>query len=183
MKYIFIILILLISSCRWVTDAKLPNLSMAKIKIPPGTPNFRKGFADGCSTVIYSRGNTFYRTFHKFRFEADLIDDTEYYFARKRGYNFCFGYITGGSGVFGGGWDKDIYAQGTHINMGGGGNVWKSFGGDVFDSWGSVTKSGGGGVGGFLGTLQENTANSGGVLGGHIFYGKSESELKPLIPW
>ncbi len=42
MKYIFIILILLISSCRWVTDAKLPNLTMAKIKIPPGTLIFAK---------------------------------------------------------------------------------------------------------------------------------------------
>ena len=84
-KIIILIILLLTVNCRYAKDAKLPNMTFAKIKIPAGTPNFRKGFADGCSTLLYSRGNMFYRTFHKFRFEGHLIDNDEYYFGRKRG--------------------------------------------------------------------------------------------------
>ncbi len=171
MKKIIIILILLFtSSCRWFADSKFTdhNLAFTNIRVPPGTPNFQKGYKDGCSTVLYSRGYGLYRTRYDYKFDPELIDDPEYFFGRKRGYNYCFGYITGGSGHFSGGWDRYLFAQGsTGFNMGKGNLNNTALGGGVLSDKIS------GGVGGFLGVLQQNRAGNkkGSVMGGHIFYG------------
>jgi hypothetical protein len=190
MKTIAIItLLFFITSCKWITGAKVHNLAFTNIRVPPGTPNFQKGYKDGCSTVLYSRGNTFYRTKYSYRLDADLIDDSEYYFGRKRGYNFCFGYITGASGHLSKGWDAYIYGQGTPFDMGKGnindtviGRPSGSQGGktaNVFDTWGDMK----GGVGGSLGVLQKNRTNDGGVFGGHIFYGKTSKQMNQILGW
>ena len=169
MKKIILIvtLLLFISGCRWFTDAKIHNLAFMQIKIPQGTPNFQKGFKEGCATVLYSRGYGLYRTFYEYQFSPELIDQPDYFFGRKRGYNFCFGYITGGSGHFAKGWDAYIYGQGTPFDMGKSSIDKTVLGGNVLDSWGDMR----GGVGASLGVLQKNRANNGGAMGGHIFYG------------
>jgi hypothetical protein len=190
MKNIIIILTLLIftSGCKWFSEAKLHNLAFMNIKMPAGTPNFQKGYKDGCSTALYSRGNTLYRTRYKYSFHPELIDDPEYFFGRKRGYNFCFGYITGNSGHFAKGWDGYIYGQGTPFNMGVGnindtvlgqvsGSDGKGKTNNVFNTWGGME----GGLSGSLGVLQKNRANEGSVMGGHIFYGQTAKQQKQFL--
>lgn len=190
-KTIIITILLTLSSCNWfenswLENARLPHLAFMKIKMPTGTPNFKKGYKDGCATALYARGYGIYRAKYQYSFHPELIDDSEYFFGRKRGYNFCFGYVSG-SGHFAKGWDGYIYAQGTAFNMGKGnindtviGRASGSAGGkanSVFDTWGSME----GGVGGSLNLLHKNRANEGGVLGGHIFYGKNAKQLNQIL--
>ena len=85
---------LVISGCQWFRGADTTFFSGTNIKIPEGTPTFKKGFRDGCESVLSSRGNTFYRARYKgFKYDPRLIDDSEYKFAVSRGYGFCFNYI------------------------------------------------------------------------------------------
>ncbi|MFT4718790.1 MAG: hypothetical protein ACI9IL_001131 [Rickettsiales bacterium] len=85
---------LIVSGCQWLKGADTTFLSGTNIKIPEGTPTFKKGFRDGCESVLSSRGNTFYRTRYKgFKYDPRLIDDSEYKFAVSRGYGVCFNYI------------------------------------------------------------------------------------------
>ncbi len=188
-KIIIIFTLLIISSCKLFSGAGLSELAFTNIKIPAGTPNFQKGYKDGCSSVLYTRGNEFYRTRYKYMFDANLIDDDEYIFGRKRGYNFCFGYITGAAGHMGKGWDGYMYAQGTAFDMGAGniddtvigrasGNA-PGKANSVFDTFGDMK----GGVGGSIGVLTRNRANEGGVFGGHIFYGKTAAQQNQILGW
>jgi hypothetical protein len=88
---IFILLILNLNSCKWISDAGTPFYSMTGIKVPPGTPSFQKGFRDGCETVTYARGNPLYRTFYKgYRFDPKMVGNSEYRFGHSRGVSFCF---------------------------------------------------------------------------------------------
>jgi hypothetical protein len=186
-SFLILLLLVSVSSCKWFSSSSLPNLAFTNIKVPAGTPNFKKGFKDGCSTVLYSRGFGLYRARYSYSFHPELIDDPEYYFGRKRGYNFCFGYVAGSSGHFAKGWDGYIYAQGTPFDMGAGnindtviGRASGSSKGktsNVFNTWGDTK----GGIGGSLSVLQSNRANSGGVMGGHIFYGQDAKQLNQFM--
>lgn len=181
--FLFIITLLLsLSSCKWFTEAKLPQLAFTNIEIPPGTPNFQKGYKDGCSTALYARGYGPYRMRYKYALDASLIDDSEYIFGRKRGYNYCFVYIAGASGHFSGGWDSYLYGQGTPFNMGKGNLNDTQIGGNVFDSWGDMA----GGVSGSLDVLQSNRINGTSktsVFGGPMFWGKTAEQNSQILGW
>lgn len=175
-KILIISILLTTSGCRWFADAKgLHNLAFTNIRVPEGTPNFQKGYKDGCATVLYSRTNALYRAKYEYRFDPELIDNKEYFFGRKRGYNYCFGYSTGGSGHFGSGWDKYIYGQGTPFDMGRG-NI-----NDTIPQ-GKDTMPDNSGIGGFFQIL---TQSGGGntVLGGHPFYGKKSMNSDRIFGW
>ncbi|MDA0901884.1 MAG: hypothetical protein O3B09_00540 [Proteobacteria bacterium] len=169
----------IIAGCRWVTEAKLPPLMFGREIQVEGTPKFKLGFSDGCRTVLHARGYGFYRAKYKWEFNPDLIDDSEYMFGRVRGYNYCFGYVIGGSGHFSGGWDKYILgnASGTPFNMGKGNidNTVKY--GNVFD----VLNVPGGGVSGSVDVL--SGGGGGGVLSAHPFWGKRSQESGKIIGW
>jgi hypothetical protein len=113
---IFKIIILIIftvnlSSCRWFSGSGAPFLAGTRINTPPGTPKFKKGFEDGCGTVIYARGNVLYRNLYKHNFDPKLIDDSEYSFGYKRGYSYCFQYMIGPTGQVGGGADTYLWRR------------------------------------------------------------------------
>lgn len=93
-KLILVVLILeLVTGCKWFTEGMgTPFLSMTNIKVPAGTPVFRQGFKDGCSTALYSRGNGLYRTRYQYRYDPKLIEHPEYRFGHSRGYSYCFTY-------------------------------------------------------------------------------------------
>lgn len=95
---IFIILFtaLMLSSCRWFTEASTPYTFMSSMKIPQGTPAFQQGYRDGCSFLFYARGNGYYRTVYKYKYNPKLNGNPEYRFGYKRGISFCFNYIVPG---------------------------------------------------------------------------------------
>ena len=97
-KILALVIIILLSDCRWFSGARKSFLSGTTIKIPDGTPKFKKGFKDGCGTVLYARGNIYYRTFYNHNYDPKLISDSEYNFGYKRGYGYCFKYILTGIG-------------------------------------------------------------------------------------
>jgi len=103
-KILFIIILAInISGCRWFSGSGLSFVAFTDIRIPPGTPKFKKGFKDGCGSVLHSRGNIFYRSIYTHSFDPKLIDDSEYSFGYKRGYSYCF---QRQFGIFGGGADQ-----------------------------------------------------------------------------
>lgn len=93
-RVVILLVFLTLSNCQWFRAADTTFLSGTDIKVPEGSPTFKKGFRDGCETVLSSRGNTYYRTkYSGFRYDPKLIKDAEYKFAVSRGYGFCFNYI------------------------------------------------------------------------------------------
>jgi hypothetical protein len=50
----------------------------------------KQGLIDGCSSSLWSRGNSFYRYMTTFRQNPDLIKNPLYKFAWARSYNVCF---------------------------------------------------------------------------------------------
>ena len=68
---------------------------LSNFKVPPGTPAFKSGYKDGCSSVLYSRGNMFYRSRYEYRYDPNMIDNTEYKFGYSKGGNWCFTHIVG----------------------------------------------------------------------------------------
>lgn len=108
MKIITIILLifsLFLSNCRLFKGSGTTFLAGTNIKIPEGSPTFKKGFRDGCETLLSARGNSFYRSrYDGFKYDPELIDNPEYKFAIGRGYGFCFNYtiryLQGGADEF-----------------------------------------------------------------------------------
>lgn len=80
----------ILCGCRWFTSIHTPYFAMTNFKVPDGTPTFQRGFKDGCSTVLYARGNDYYRTRYHYRYDPTLIGNTEYRFGHSRGYTWCF---------------------------------------------------------------------------------------------
>lgn len=105
MRIIFIItLLLFFSSCKWFDAASTPYTKFANFKVPKGTPAFRQGYRDGCSTLFYARGNAFYRWKHAYRYNPKMHHNPEYRFGYKRGMSYCFNTIVPGVTS----WDRHI---------------------------------------------------------------------------
>jgi hypothetical protein len=92
MLKLFLFLIFLISSC------SAPFYAGTNIKVPNGTPSFKQGFTDGCSTLTYARGNLFYRMRYKNKatYNPKMIDNAEYNFGYTRGRSWCFHQVVSG---------------------------------------------------------------------------------------
>lgn len=144
---ITLLLVLLLVNCRWLRDSDSPFLMGGYMRTPEGTPTFQQGYKDGCGTVLYTRGNVFYRTIHKHNYNAKLIGNPEYRFGYSRGYTTCFQIVV--SGNSGPQASFDAYLNyGETFDMSGGGNInnlWGGFfnnGKDASGIWqGDVTNS------------------------------------------
>ncbi len=115
---LLILVILCFTSCRWFSSASTPYFSFTNFKVPEGTPTFQKGFKDGCSTVLYARGNDWYRSRYHYRYDPTMIGNTEYRFGHARGYTWCFQNIlsqTTGHGTL----DKFLFPHGADSMTGG----------------------------------------------------------------
>lgn len=95
-KLLIISILVTITSCKWFKDAGTPYFSWTNFKVPDGTPAFQTGFKHGCSTVLYSRGNDFYRARYKYKYDPNMIGNTEYRFGHSRGYSWCFQQVLNG---------------------------------------------------------------------------------------
>jgi hypothetical protein len=105
-RILIIVLSLQLGGCKWFTNAGTPYFQWTNFKIPEGTAAFKQGYKDGCSTVLYSRGNGFYRTRYQYRYDTKMIDNPEYRFGHSRGYSWCFQTIL--TGQTNGSFDKYI---------------------------------------------------------------------------
>ena len=116
---IFLVLSLLtLFSCRiWTIPGKLFDLPGMNIQIPDGTPAFQSGYKDGCSSVLYARGNVYLRSKYDYSFDTKMIGNSEYKSGYSRGWAWCFNAVVGadpgggtamGSGVAG----RYIYPHG-----------------------------------------------------------------------
>ncbi|OFW80257.1 MAG: hypothetical protein A2887_04200 [Alphaproteobacteria bacterium RIFCSPLOWO2_01_FULL_40_26] len=94
--FLLLLLTLQLSSCRWFTGAGTTFFAWTNIKVPDGTPTFQQGFKDGCSTVLYARGNVYYRTRYSYRYDPKMIGNPEYRFGHSRGYTWCFQHMLQG---------------------------------------------------------------------------------------
>lgn len=91
LKILTLLAFFAITSCRWFTgDATEVFLRNFGVPNPPGSPIFKKGFKHGCSQILYSRGNYFYRLMYKYEYDTSLNYNKDYRFGYKRGYNVCF---------------------------------------------------------------------------------------------
>lgn len=177
---LILILILILSSCTWITGAGPTFLAGTRISIPEGTPKFQQGFKTGCSSMLHDRGNVYYRTFNKHYFDPEMIDDTEYMNGYKRGHSYCFQYSIAGNGFFAGGPDLYIFSYKDYTpfdNGMGKGNIDDTVKYGNLD-WGTGQELGGlnGVVSGVSKSLSTNTSVSGaygggGVFGSHILWG------------
>lgn len=138
-----LILLILISfsftSCKLLTiPFKSSFAPLSNFKVPPGTPAFKSGYKDGCSSVLYSRGNMFYRSRYEYRYDPNMIDNTEYQFGYSKGGNWCFSHIVGispdntlgpGDGL------SSLYPQGANA-------MFDMSPSSVDDAWGGMFGSG-----------------------------------------
>ncbi len=70
-------------------------LPFTNFKVPPGTKAFQAGYKDGCSSVLYARGNVFYRSRYDYRYDVKMSGNTEYKFGYSKGWGWCFVHIVG----------------------------------------------------------------------------------------
>jgi hypothetical protein len=94
-KFLLLVLLLQSTTCRWISGTSTSYFFGANFKIPPGTPVFQQGFKDGCSSILFARGNGFYRSRNDYHFDTKLSANTEYRFGHSRGQSWCFQNIIG----------------------------------------------------------------------------------------
>jgi hypothetical protein len=95
LKFFLILLALQNTSCRWFTKAGKPYFFGSNFKVPEGTPVFQQGYKDGCSTILFARGNGFYRSRNDYHYDVNLSGNPEYRFGHSRGQSWCFQNIIG----------------------------------------------------------------------------------------
>ncbi len=89
-------LLLSLISCKLFTiPGKIVFLPFTNFKVPPGTSAFQAGYKDGCSSVLYARGNVFYRSRYDYRYDPNMIGNTEYKFGHSKGWAWCFTNVVG----------------------------------------------------------------------------------------
>lgn len=62
---------------------------------PPGSPEFQKGWNDGCETGFSASGNDRYKAAYAFKQDISLLNNPEYYRAWKDAYTHCRWYVAG----------------------------------------------------------------------------------------
>lgn len=158
---IFSILLLALSlnSCLWFTrDATDNFLRNFNVPNPPGTPNFKKGFKDGCSQILYSRGNFFYRMMFSYHYDTSLNYNKDYRFGYKRGYNACFLTIIASKMPS---FDKLLFPMGGGNDIGTGFYSQMDYNDTTSGMFGGILNSS---FGGDMNGVVENLGSGGGVL-------------------
>ena len=95
LRALLLVIFLHLGGCRWFTSAGIPYFRGLDFKVPEGTPTFQKGYKDGCSTILFARGNGMYRDRYEYRFDPKMIGNPEYRFGHSRGQSWCFQNLIG----------------------------------------------------------------------------------------
>lgn len=177
MRKIFLLFLLLqLPACKWFTGAGTPYYGGFSFKVPQGTPAFRKGYGDGCATILSARGNSLQRQrYGGYSYDAKMINNTEYRFGYSRGWSWCFQTTIGphNSASF----DRFLNPygnQGTAFEMGASniGNAWGGmFGGTEGKAMGETI--GGSGLDAVMGSV--GAGGGSGAFGGNPLWAGGSS--------
>lgn len=81
--------IVAVSSCEHMYNQITKPRPWRMAETPEGTPEFRKGWEDGCETGMGAYGNDTYKMIYTYKQDFTLIDNPEYYRAWKDAYTYC----------------------------------------------------------------------------------------------
>ncbi len=95
LQILLVLILFSLGGCRWFGNISKPFLGGLDFKVPDGTPAFQQGFKDGCSVILYARGNGLYRDRYGYRFDPKMIGNPEYRFGHSRGQSWCFQNLIG----------------------------------------------------------------------------------------
>lgn len=129
---LLLVVLLQIGSCRWLSNAGLPYFRGLDFKVPDGTPTFQQGYKDGCSTILFARGNGIYRDRYSYRYDPKLIGNPEYRFGHSRGQSWCFQNIIGPNPLASS--DRYLNPHGAASGYG----VFDMQGADIGSAWGGM---------------------------------------------
>lgn len=95
------ILAYLATGCQSFTDPKPFGVHRGMIDgAPEGTPAFRSGFKDGCTSGMAAYGSLHYKMQHDFSYDPAQLENNEYHSAWKIGFRHCRWYTAE--------WTRDI---------------------------------------------------------------------------
>lgn len=146
--FLLTFLILSCSGCKWFSNMGSVFFKWTDFKTPDGTPAFQAGWKDGCNTSSYSRGNVWYRTWHKHGYNPKMIGNPEYRFGYGRGYSWCFQNVLSGIGGPQASFDRALFPYASNATYGYG--VFDTKADDIGTNWG-----------GFFGGNIMNSASNG----------------------
>jgi hypothetical protein len=183
-KVILLISLMFLGSCSWFIDVATPVVMGGSPKVPEGTPVFKRGWQDGCSTVTYARGNFLYKFLYKHRYDTKMIGNPEYRFGYSRGYSVCFHVILGGGSAPQSSFDRYILPYGNNsvidmsIKPNALNNAWHGFFGDASGIWkGDLTNSNVT-LESVMDVWQKSENGGGTVFGGHpLWAGGSKGQI------
>lgn len=174
MKNIFLLIIILfLNSCEWFRKAGQPVFAWTNLHVPEGTPVFKQGWTDGCSSSIYARGNMWFRMRYGYKYDPKLISNSEYRFGHQRGYTFCFLYALQFESGANTSWDRYILPDGNSDEFTAKdiGSAWGGFFGGIA----APIQPGGGGLDGLFDVW---TAGGQGALSGNpLWAGGSKGQF------
>ena len=174
-KLLLIFLLLQLPSCKWFTGAGPPYYGMFSFKVPEGTPAFRKGYAEGCATILSSRGNSMMRQrYGGYHYDAKMIGNPEYRFGYSRGWSWCFQTTIGPNNITSPDRYLAYYGNNTTFEMGASniGNAWGGmFGGTEGKAMGETI--GGSGLDSVMGSV--GAGGAGGVFSGNPLWAGGSS--------
>ncbi len=85
----------LLTGCDWKPRVGSPFGGNQKMLFegPPGPPNFKQGWKDGCETGISATANQYQKMFYKFKQDSALAQDPTYYTGWKTAFDYCQRYM------------------------------------------------------------------------------------------
>ena len=92
MKFVQVIMVCFVLGCQGFKSPLFYDNGFVGFA-PEGTPSFRLGWRDCCTTGFSTSGNTHYKFFNDFTFQADFIEDDQYNEAWHMSFNHCRFYI------------------------------------------------------------------------------------------
>ncbi len=173
-KFLLLILLLQSGGCKWISATSKPYFFGTGFKVPPGTPVFQQGFKDGCSTILFARGNGFYRARNDYHYDEKLAGNPEYRFGHSRGQSWCFQTIIGANAFVS--FDRYILPYGNN-------SVFDMSAGDINNTWdgafNGLNPSTTGSIGSLNGIFQLwSGGESGGVFSANpIWAGGSKGQI------
>ncbi|NDF12557.1 MAG: hypothetical protein EB060_07090 [Proteobacteria bacterium] len=87
--WMLVIVLLGTSACEQMYSQLTMPRPWGLTEVPDGPPEFQQGWRDGCDTGIGAYGDSWYKMYHTFKQDANLVKNPSYYRAWKDAYTHC----------------------------------------------------------------------------------------------